>query len=241
MAAKRKYEVRTSLRGTLVFPHFNVPDSKFTKPGNRPDYRGKLRVAKDEFESSGWKKFLDDQAAAAIDNATDQDGNPLSAKNRRLALEKNGKPTLAYAIARDKDDNELPYYDVSFKISDGGLDPKTGEEYSNKPKQFDTSKPPKPVDIQLRNGTEVKISYTVFPWATAALGYGVTLRPKAIQIYKLAPQGSADASFYGFDGDDDEGGFKSDVETFGSDDYSSGSDAGSTSGAGIGEDEDIPF
>ncbi len=240
MTTKRKYEVKTSLKGTLVFPHFNIPDSKFTKPGNRPDYRGKLRVDKTVFATSGWQKYLDDLAEAALDNATDQQGQPLSPVNKAKAKAKGlVKP---YSQAYDKDGNELPYFDVSFKVSDGGIDTKTGEEYSNKPKQFDTSSPPKTVDLTLRSGTEAKVSYTVFPWATAALGYGITLRPKAIQIFKLATSGTADAAFFGFEGDED--GYHADetgAEAFGNQDaggYQSGSQS---SGAGIDDMEDIPF
>lgn len=237
MAEKKKFPVKTSLRGALVFPHLNVADSKFTKPGNLPDYRTKLRVGEVEFVNSGWKAFLDEQAEAALDTATDQEGQPLNALNRKKAKDKG--LVVPYSRALDKDGNELPYYDVNFKITEGGIDRKTGERYSNKPKQFDSSLPPKPISVELRNGAEVKISYTIFPWATAALGYGVSLRPKAVQVLKLAPKGEADAAYYGFDGDEE--GYQAEAD--GSEDFtaSSDGDSGYKAPAEGFDTDDIPF
>ncbi|WP_210248687.1 hypothetical protein [Phyllobacterium endophyticum] len=205
MTEKKKYPVRTTRKGTLIWPHFNKPDTKFaTDP--RGEYRGTLRLSDEDFEAI--KPIIDDHVSRALAEATDKNGNHLEGLNLKKATAKG--PSYPYKKAMDKDGNDLPGWDINFKCSWGGQDNKTGEEYSNKPKQFDCANPPKKIDVFLSNGAIVKISYTMYMWATAGLGYGVTLRPKAIQVIRLAAKGEADADYYGFESDED--GFEHDDE-----------------------------
>ncbi|MGZ2448527.1 hypothetical protein ACVIRO_001281 [Rhizobium ruizarguesonis] len=242
MAEKKKYPVSTTPKGALVYPHFNTADTKHADPGECGDFKGKLRLTDEQF--APLKAKLDALLATCLDDARDKDGSPLAGANRKKAEAKGlQKP---YARPMDKEGNELPgVWDVNFKVKAEGFDRKSGEKYSNKPKQFDTANPPKAIDVQLRSGAEVKISYTVFPWATAALGYGVTLRPKAIQVYKLATSAGADADYYGFGSDEDgyehEDGGASDFTQDGDYDAAKSGDAYQKTGAADFEDGDIPF
>jgi len=196
MAEKRKYEIHKTPRGVLIWPHLNVADTKFNADG---EFRTSLRIPVEVFEKSGLKAMLDAAVEAALENATSE-GKPLSPAAKAKAKAKGAN--FPYKIAFDKDGNQLDdVVDLVFKVKADGIDPKTGETYSNKPKQFDGKG--KPISVPLNIGTESKISFTLFPWATAALGYGVSLRPKAVQVLKLTERGGADAGYYGFEEEED--------------------------------------
>jgi hypothetical protein len=204
MAEKKKYPLHKSPEGELVWPALNVPDSYTNSDGQtKTNYKTAVRIAEELFISSGFKEFLDAEVEKALDEAVDmKTKQKLSPAARRKATDKGA--VFPYKIPVDKEGNDIPgVIDVNFSISHGGIDKKTGREYSNKPVQFDSSVPkPKVIDVELRNGTVAKISFSIFYWATAALGYGVSLRPKAVQVVKLSERGAADADYFGFEGSD---------------------------------------
>lgn len=226
MAEKRKYPLHKSPRGVLIWPKLNVPDTKFKEDG---EYKTDLRISVSIFESSGLKALLDEAVEDALVNATDDKGKPLAPASKAKIKAKGAN--FPYKIAYDKEGNELSdVIDLAFKIKSEGIDRETGKAYSCKPKQFDGKG--KPIDVALNIGTEAKISFTMFPWATAALGYGVSLRPKAVQVLKLLQRGSADASAYGFEEEEDSYDYSSD--DFHGDDSEDQSDYTT-------DDADIPF
>lgn len=184
-------------RGTLVNPKLNVPVTKYKAEG---EYKAGFRIPVSIFLSSGLKAVLDDATADAFRNAT-ADGRALTPLQR--AKMKAGGPLYPYGPARDQERNELPdMIDLMFAIRAVGTDPITGDLVSNRPEQFDAQT--NPIEIQLIHGIEAIIGFTIFPWATSAIGYGASLRPKAIQVLKLPERSKADAVRYGFkpqDGD----------------------------------------
>ncbi len=224
---KSKYPKHLSPRGTLIWPKLNVPDTKFNADG---EYKTDLRIPVAVFEQSGLKKMLDAEVERALAEAK-HEGKDLSPAAKAKIKAKGAN--FPYKVAYDKDGNVIEdMVDLVFKVKADGQDPKTGESYSNKPKQFDAKG--NPINVTLLIGTEAKVSFTVFHWATAALGYGVTLRPKAVQVLKLVERGSADASSYGFEEED---GYAYGGSEFGSDEDGEGQ----TSGSDDETDEDIPF
>jgi len=227
MAEKRKYDLHKSPRGALIWPHLNIADTKFNADG---EFRTSLRISVAVFESSGLKAMLDRAVDAALENATSE-GKPLSPAAKAKAKAKGAN--YPYKIAYDKDGNELSdVVDLVFKVKADGVDPKTGETYSNKPKQFDGMG--KPINVVLSIGTEAKISFTMFPWATAALGFGVTLRPKAVQVLKLTEKGGADAGYYGFEEEEGSYSYADSLSEGHGDDDQTDDNAGS-------DDDHIPF
>lgn len=193
MAEKRKYDLHKSPRGVLIWPKLNVPDTKYKADG---EYKTSLRIPVALFVSSGLKDLIDAEVEKAFVEATDDNGKPVSPATRAKIKAKG--PSYPYGPAFDKEGNELEdMVDLKFACGAGGVDRKTGETYSNKPKQFDAKG--KPISVALNIGTEAKISFTCFPWATAALGHGAALRPKAVQVLKLAERGGSDADYYGFE------------------------------------------
>lgn len=226
MAEKRKYPLHKSPRGALIWPKLNVPDTKFNADG---EYKTDLRIPVTIFVESGLKALLDGMVDAALADARDDKGNALSPASKAKIKAKG--PNFPYKTSYDKDGNELEdVVDLTFKVKAEGIDKDTGKAYSQKPKQFDAKG--KPMDAALNIGTEAKVSFTAFPWATAALGYGVSLRPKAVQVLKLALRGQADASAYGFE--------EEDGYSYGNDDFA-GEDHDSDDAADDVDDADIPF
>ncbi|QIG74613.1 single-stranded DNA-binding protein [Rhizobium phage RHph_I20] len=223
---KSKYPKHLTPRGILIWPKLNVPDTKYKADG---EYKTSLRIPVEVFVKSGLKKMLDEATERALAEAK-ADGKDLSPAAKAKVKAKG--PSYPYGEAFDKEGNHLEdMVDLKFAIKADGVDPKTGESYSNKPKQFDAKG--NPINVTLNIGTEAKISFTVFPWATAALGYGVALRPKAVQVLKLIERGAADASAYGFE--------EEDGYAYGGDDFG-GDDHGEEHGHGADEsDEQIPF
>lgn len=58
------------------------------------------------------------------------------------------------------------------------------------------------------NGSEIKVAYTIYPWYTAALGVGVSLRLVGTKVYNLVTGSGGDVSEFqkaeeGWDGEDD--------------------------------------
>lgn len=225
--SKSKYPKHLTPRGILIWPKLNVPDTKFNADG---EYKTDLRIPVEVFVKSGLKKMLDDLVEKALEEAKGEGNKPISPAAKAKIKAKG--PNFPYKEAFDKDGNQLEdMVDLVFKVKADGTDPKTGETYSNKPKQFDAKG--NPINVTLLIGTEGKVSFTVFPWATAALGYGVTLRPKAVQVLKLVERGGADASAYGFEEED---GYAYGGDDFGGDEH--GEDQRHDSDE---TDEEIPF
>lgn len=223
--AKSKYPKHTTPRGVLIWPKLNVPDTKFDADGV---YVTDLRIPVSVFEGSGLKALLDAEVEKALDEAKFE-GKPLSPAAKAKIKAKG--PSYPYKEAFDKDGNKLEdVVDLVFKVKADGTDPKTGETYSNKPAQFDAKG--HPINVNINIGTEAKVSFTVFPWATAALGYGVTLRPKAVQVLKLVERGQAGAEAYGFG--------EEDGYAYGGDEFGAG-DEHEAPADEAGDDDNIPF
>ena len=62
--------------------------------------------------------------------------------------------------------------------------------------------------LAVGNGAIVKVGYELSPFYTQLVGAGVSLRLKAVQIITLVERGGADASYYGFETEED--GFEAD-------------------------------
>lgn len=93
-----------------------------------------------------------------------------------------------------------PYLIVKTKAKASGVD-RDGRRWTSAPALFDSKGKPVGDRESLRNmwsGTTGRISFEAQPFYQAAIGAGITLRLKAVQVINLL-EGSANAESYGFD------------------------------------------
>ena len=155
--------------GKAIYPHLNKPDARFQKEG----------VYKVTLELS-----------------------PVNAKNLLKHIDDGIK--LATKDSKSNKTAQLPYktdengnMQFNFKCKASGVS-KTGQNWEQKPKVFDSKGTPISKDILVWGGTTMKVAYEIIPYSNNMLGSGVSLRLKAVQVHELVSGGGASADSYGF-------------------------------------------
>tara|TARA_R100000697_G_scaffold58332_1_gene71375 strand:+ start:500 stop:1078 length:579 start_codon:yes stop_codon:yes gene_type:complete len=155
--------------GKAIYPHLNKPDTRFQKEG----------VYKVTLELS-----------------------PVNAKNLLKHIDDGIK--LATKDSKSNKTAQLPYktdengnMQFNFKCKASGVS-KTGQNWEQKPKVFDSKGTPISKDILVWGGTTMKVAYEIIPYSNNMLGSGVSLRLKAVQVHDLVSGGGASADSYGF-------------------------------------------
>ena len=155
--------------GKAIYPHLNKPDTRFQKEG----------VYKVTLELS-----------------------PINAKNLLKHIDDGIK--LATKDSKSNKTAQLPYktdengnMQFNFKCKASGVS-KTGQNWEQKPKVFDSKGTPISKDILVWGGTTMKVAYEIIPYSNNMLGSGVSLRLKAVQVHELVSGGGASADSYGF-------------------------------------------
>ena len=112
--------------------------------------------------------FLDQLAAEA-----DQAAGALGGKNRRDPL---------YSLTDDVDENKKPtgFVRLKFRCPAGGVT-KTGKQWSTSIPFFDHVGQPMTPELELGNGSKIRCSFELRPYATGGLT-GVSLRLRAVQV-----------------------------------------------------------
>lgn len=212
-------EIHYTPKGVLVYPKLTTPDTKFDPAGV---YKTALRLP------AGVAQPLIDKIEAAIDAKFEETLKELAPAKRKL-LKRADKP---YKEVYDEEGNETGEFIFNFKVPAVGKN-KAGKTWSNKPTIVDAKG--KPAAIEPWTGSEGKVAFQLNPFATA-IGVGVGLRLKAVQITKLVQGGGANFAFgeeEGFEYDEDAAG-----EDAGNPAPTSENDYGSTAPV---SDDDIPF
>ena len=155
--------------GKAIYPHLNKPDTRFQKEG----------VYKVTLELS-----------------------PVNAKNLLKHIDDGIK--LATKDSKSNKTAQLPYktdengnMQFNFKCKASGVS-KTGQNWEQKPKVFDSKGTSISKDILVWGGTTMKVAYEIIPYSNNMLGSGVSLRLKAVQVHELVSGGGASADSYGF-------------------------------------------
>lgn len=179
-----------SPKGIAVWPKLNEPDRKFQPEGV---YSTKLRISVDEAQS-----FIDKL-------------NAMHAEAYRHECVKQGRKSLKqapmpWATATDWDSENETRVDVDgfidFKFSmKAKVTTKAGKSWEQRPAIFDAQLSPMPADSDhIGGGSVIRISAELYAWYSASLGFGITLRPRAVQVLELKVYaGKAD---HGFDAED---------------------------------------
>jgi hypothetical protein len=172
--------------GIAMFPRLSTPDTKFDARGF---YGTKLRLSPDA-EATQFVAMLD---AAA-------DASQMDAENSRKAEGKKGGKPIKLADKswyRDEDSGELV---VNFKMLASGKT-RAGKEFTQKPALFDAKGTPLPADVKIGGGSTLKVAFELNPFVSA-IGAGVSLRLKAVQVLDLKEYGQSSADSYGFGQED---------------------------------------
>lgn len=164
-------------RGRAIYPKLHTPDIKFSLEGT---YSVKLAVSKTAAEDLIQK--LDQMHAQAVAEA--KKANP----------KKNIKEALCYSDNPENEDEVI--FNIKMKASGTT---KKGEAFTQHPALFDAKGKPLAKDVRVGGGSTVRVSFEPAPFYVAAVGAGLTLRLKAVQVIELKSYGGGDSKSFGFD------------------------------------------
>ncbi len=170
----------TTPKGTAKYPWLSQPDTKFNPDG---EYKVSLVLPVEQADTI--MQFLDEQMALA--EAKAKKDNP--GKKVKVA-------DAPYSV-----DEETGEFSVNFKLK-AKVIPQKGDSFEQKPAVFDAKG--KPLQgVNVGGGSQIKVSYEVYPFYTALIGAGISLRLKAVQVIDLVEfSGGANAANYGFEEED---------------------------------------
>lgn len=192
--SSKKFPTITTPKGTAIFPKLNEPDRKFNPEGV---YSVTLRLADTD------AKPLIAKLTKIHDDALAEEAKKLGKKNLKTGV----KP---WKVATDWDKDtesrvEVPgFTDFTFKLK-AKVTTKSGKSWEQRPQLFDAKLTPLPADSDpVGGGSIIRVNAEVYPWYTASLGFGISLRPKGVQVIDLKTYGgSKDGQSFGFEADDD--------------------------------------
>lgn len=197
MAEKKKSPTYTTPKGVAVYPHLVNADFRFDK--ERGSFHVKLKLAADaEIKVDGAMRdmgeYLEELRQGAIKQA--------KIDNPKVAKSKKGIKEADLPIQEDIDedtDEATGYVLYNFKMPHKIKKKDSDEILTLEPRLFDaTGVAMKPSTIF--GGTTMKVAFQVWPFYTALVGAGISLKLRACQILELVEGGSAES--YGFDTDD---------------------------------------
>jgi hypothetical protein len=208
---KKKFDKMTSPKGKALWPKLTKPDTTYVKDGGV--YCLKLRLKRGD---PGVDEFLAEleskrESAVAGFEAELREQKKL-AKGKAIKV---SEPSIKPVIDEENGGEETGEVDINFKMK-AVITSKEGEVYKKRPALFDA----KGVEIEgnklraLRVGTgsAVRVSFECVPFYKPAVGAGLSLRLKAVQIVNLVEYQGGDAKSHGFGAED---GFSAaDVEDF---------------------------
>lgn len=183
MSSNRNKPVLTCPAGIAVYPSLNKPDTKFDNAGK---YKVKVRIPKDDCGA-----FLKELKKLYTDNykaQCEKEGKELKkAPVPWTIVEEDGKKT-----------GEI-MFNFAMKARGTGRD---GSTWENRPKIFgpDASLLANDALPNIGGGTKMKVNHMVDGWYSAAIGAGISLRIRGVQIIELVEWGGgSSASDFGFE------------------------------------------
>lgn len=166
-----KNQIIVTPKGELKYPHLTKPDTKFDKDGV---YRTVLKTPYND-EAKDFARKLEE----LVDEYAHQTGK------------KTKRAPLPFKI--NEEDGTL---EVTLKCKAKGIR-SDGTTWEQKPIIFDSKGTPFEPSGVIWGGTEAKVSFSPSLYSVAAIGTGISLRLKAVQIINLV-QGGNSSDTYGF-------------------------------------------
>lgn len=145
--------------GTAQYPWLNNPDTKWHELG---EYKVNL--------------ILDATDAEAVIEAIDQELKAVAAKNK-------AKKRAPLPFTEELGDNGEPTGRYIFKCKSRNRMNKKGELWDRKPILVDAQG--NKTDVSIGGGSKLRLKLELYGWANSALGAGVSLQIKAVQIIEL--------------------------------------------------------
>lgn len=177
--ANQNYQNVVTPSGVAIYPHLINPDTKFNPIG---EYKVSLSLVEDEATP------IIEKINVALEQAKEMIPEGKKAKEAELP----------YFIEKDEDGNQTNRYVFKFKMK-AKINTKDGRTIEMSPKIFDSQgKLIKGLD-SIWGGSTLRVSADLVPFYVAAVGAGVTLRLKAVQVIELVKGGGSDGSSFGFD------------------------------------------
>tara|TARA_B100000963_G_scaffold73682_1_gene61726 strand:+ start:14007 stop:14582 length:576 start_codon:yes stop_codon:yes gene_type:complete len=161
-------ELKVSSLGEAIYPRLQVADTKFDKDGV---YTCKLKVKKTEATD-----MLNDIKSALVDSLND-------AKNS------NQGKNIKEAPPPYKEDGDNVIF--NFKVKASGINSKTDQRYERRIRILDSQKNPIPMDKMIGNGSKIRLVYLAKKYYSPAIGSGVTLQPRIVQVVELKEYASS--------------------------------------------------
>jgi hypothetical protein len=168
----------TTPAGVARYPHLNSPDKKYaTADKPHGEYKVNLEMTAEDAEpfikqiEAIFSAFLAEKKAELKKDKLKQHDAPW--------LENDGMTQLKLRVKAVGKSRE-------------------GETFSRQPKLFNTAG--EVITDNIGGGSRLKVAVVPYCWYTAALGAGITLQPKAVQVLDLVTWGDCGSAVaYGFD------------------------------------------
>lgn len=172
----------TTPAGIAVWPHLNKPDTKFNPDG---DYRTGLRLTAE-----------DAAPVLAKIQAIMDEGYATACKEKKNPKLK--KADLPIKEEMDDDGNPTGNVVLNFKLK-SKIKAKDGTIIEKKPGIFDAKGKVIAIDkTPIWGGSRIKVAFEAFAFYVPALGAGVSLRLKGVQVLELVSGGqTAEAMGFG--------------------------------------------
>lgn len=188
--------------GVAVFPRLKDPDFKFKKEHGEftvklrlPDAKAMAIVALADVVAE--QSFRD--KTAEMVGKTDKKGDPIVVKKADVSYEVEFEDKPAADGTKVRKGTTL----ITFKMSGGYTDKKTGEKIKKTCPIFDAEGLDITKKVDVWGGSQLRISYEIMPyWTEADKKAGASFRLLAVQVIKLVTKGSGDASMFGFGKED---------------------------------------
>ena len=170
-----------SPRGRARWPKLNEPERKFNAKG---EYVVELVPANEE--ASPFKEQID----ALIETS-------YAAFCKREGKKTLKRANLPYKNVVDQNGEETGELAFKFKMK-ALVETRDGRSWEQRPDLFDAKGKQMPTTEVIGGGSIIRVSGEAFPWYTPALGFGVSLRLKGVQVLELKAPAGGDAASHGF-------------------------------------------
>ena len=154
--------ILTSPKGKAIFPHLTEPDTKYKAEG---EYHVKLECLKSECVAI--LKQIKDVVAYAV--KVQHDNNP------------NAKIKYAPLPFEEEDENVI----FNFKMKASGTRRDNFKTFTQHPVLVNADLTPLGSDVQIWGDSKLRITFEPHSYISSAIGLGVTLRLKSVQVLEL--------------------------------------------------------
>lgn len=190
MAETKKNPNFTTPKGIAVWPRLNEPDTKFDAKGV---YSVKLQLS--AADSADLRERIDTMAESALKNAQKQEDEK--------AKEKKAKPKQAKEADKPYTENEDGSFNFNFKLKATWESKRLNKSGSQRPSLFDAKMQKiDPAKVKIGGGSTIRVNYEMSEFYVPAVGAGVSLRLRAVQVLDLQQWSGGDAASYGFEAEE---------------------------------------